>query len=114
MCFFRVVRVLESGLAEYGVTLGRLEKHYRVYLSADAGGRSSAQLRPPPPFGYPHLPRPVQHHHHHRHLHHQHHPYEQHHQLQPQPQGRMLEPEPGPYVKMEQEWEQEWEWRGKE
>ena len=76
--------------------------------------RSTTQLRSPPPFGYRHLPRPVQHHHHHHHLHHQHHPYEQHHQLQPEPQERMLEPEPEPYVKMEQEWEQEWDWRGKE
>ena len=70
--------------------------------------RSTTQLRPPPPFGYPHLPRPVQPHHHH------HHPYGHHHQLQPQPQPRMLEPEPEPYVKMEQEWEQEWECRGKQ
>ena len=39
MCVFRVLRVLESGLAEYGVTLGGVEKHYRVCLSADANGR---------------------------------------------------------------------------
>ena len=75
---------------------------------------STTRLRPPPPFGYPHLPGPVLHDYHHHHLHHQHHPYEHHHQLQHQPQERMLEPEPEPYVKMEQEWEQEWEWRGKE
>ena len=42
MCVFRVLQVLESGLAEYGVTLGRLEKHYRVCLSADASGRKDA------------------------------------------------------------------------
>ena len=42
MCVFRVLQVLESGLADYGVTLGRLEKHYRVCLSADASGRKDA------------------------------------------------------------------------
>ena len=42
MCVFRVLQVLESGLADYGVTLGRLEKHYRVCLSADANGRKDA------------------------------------------------------------------------
>ena len=78
-------------------------------MAADYGdARSTTKLRPPPPFGYPHLPRPVQPHHHH------HHPYGHHHQLQPQPQPRMFEPEPEPYVKMEPEWEQEWEWRGKQ
>ena len=39
---FRVLQVLESGLAVYGVTLGRLEKHYRVCLSSDASGRKDA------------------------------------------------------------------------
>ena len=60
------------------------------------------QRRPPPPFGYPHVLRPVPgpHHHHHDHYHHQDHPYELHHQ----PQEGMSEPEPDPYVKMEQEW----------
>ena len=42
MCVFRVLQVLESRLAEYGVTLGRLEKHYRVCLGADASGRKDA------------------------------------------------------------------------
>ena len=41
MCF-RVLQVLESELAEYGVTLGWLEKHYRVCWSADASGRKHA------------------------------------------------------------------------
>ena len=42
MCAFRVLQLLESGLAEYGVTLRRLEKHYRVCLSADVSGRKDA------------------------------------------------------------------------
>ena len=42
MCVFRVLQVLESGIANYGVTLGRLEKHYRVCLRADASGRKDA------------------------------------------------------------------------
>ena len=42
MCVFRVLHILESGLADYGVTLGRLEEHYRVCLSADASGRKDA------------------------------------------------------------------------
>ena len=42
MCVFRVLQGLESGLAEYGVTLGRLERHYRVCLSVDASGRKDA------------------------------------------------------------------------
>ena len=40
MCVFRVLQVLESGLAEYGVTLGRLEMQYQVCLSAHACGRN--------------------------------------------------------------------------
>ena len=56
MCVFRVLHVLESRLADYGVTLGRMEKHYRVCLSADASGRKDAaaatllrsQVRPTP------------------------------------------------------------------
>ena len=42
MCVFRVLQVVESALAEYGLTLGRLEKHYRLCLSADASGRNGA------------------------------------------------------------------------
>ena len=42
MCVFRVLQVLESALAEYWVTLRRLEKHYRVCLSADACGQKDA------------------------------------------------------------------------
>ena len=35
-------RYIESALALYGVTLGRLKKHYRVCLSADTSGRKDA------------------------------------------------------------------------
>ena len=42
MCVFGVLQILESGLADYGVTLGRLEKHYRVCLSADTSGWKDA------------------------------------------------------------------------
>ena len=42
MCVFRVLQVLDFGLADYGVTMGRLEKHYRVCLSADASGPKDA------------------------------------------------------------------------
>ena len=39
MCVFRVLQVRDSPLAEYGVTLERLEKHYRVCVSVDASSR---------------------------------------------------------------------------
>ena len=44
LCVFRVLKVLEPGLAEYGVTLRRPGKHYRVCLSADASGRKDAAV----------------------------------------------------------------------
>ena len=41
MCVFRVLQDPDSALA-LGVTLGRLDKHYRVCLSADTNGRKDA------------------------------------------------------------------------
>ena len=42
MCVLCVLEVLESGLAEYGVTMRRPEKHYRVCVNADASGQKDA------------------------------------------------------------------------